>query len=130
MDSPDAAMKHVLTAAQITTLGAHMILAAQIKSPIVCHYEIKDPAGLYMSMAVRVSGKSFVAMLYEPANLIMVLEILVDQENQDVATRRHLLSIPNEELTDDCWEDILEQMHDWAEGKRDDLVMGEVCEKE
>jgi hypothetical protein len=129
MDSPDAAMKHVLTAAQITTLGAHMILASQIDSPIVCHYEIKDPAGLYMSMAIRKNGKSFIAMLFEPSNLIMVLEILVDQENQDVSTRRHVLTIPNEELTDDCWDDILDQMHDWAEGNRDDIILGEGAEK-
>jgi hypothetical protein len=83
-----------------------------------------------MSMAVRKNGKSYIAKLVEPTNLIMVLEILVDQENQDVSTRRHVLTIPTEELTDDCWEDIIEQMHDWAEGKRDDLVMGEGCEKE
>ena len=117
-------MKHVLTVAQITTLGAHMILAAQIKSPIVCHYEIKEPAGLYMSMAVRVDGKSFIALLSEPSNLIMVLEVNVDKENHDVSTRRHLLCLADDNVTDSCWEDILDQMHDWAEGKREEIVMG------
>ncbi len=124
-DAPLAVANHMLTSVQFTTLASHMLLANLIDSPLVLDYEVKDPAGCYIVMAIRKQGKALLATYLVSDNRIHLLEMQADEEKGDLFKRRHIFTLNGPETAEDCWEEIVDQMHEWAEGSREKVVIGE-----
>jgi len=124
-DAPLALANHMLTSVQFTTLASHMLLANLVDSPLFLHYEVKDPGDSYIVMAIRKGGKALVANFIGNDNRIHLIEITADENQNDLIKRRHIFTFTAPETAEDCWDEILDQMHEWTEGGTEKIVIGE-----
>jgi hypothetical protein len=128
MNEEDASLimaDHMLATVQFTTLASHMLLANMVDSPLYLQYELVDPGECYIVMAIRKGGKALLGVFIVNDNRIHLLEMQADEKKNDIVKRRHLFTLNGQETAEDCWEEIAEQMYEWAEGKREKVVIGE-----
>jgi hypothetical protein len=124
-DAPLVLADHMLTSVQFTTLASHMLLANLIDSPLYLHYSVYDPDECCICMAIRKGGKALLAVFIGNDNRIHLVELQADEEKGDLFKRRHIFTLSGPEATEDCWEEIEQQLHDWTLGAREKIVIGE-----
>jgi hypothetical protein len=128
-DAPLVLADHMLTSVQFTTLASHMLLANLIDSPIYLHYSVYDPEECCICMAIRRGGKALLAVFIGGDYRIHLIELQADEEKGDLFKRRHIFTLNGPEAAEDCWAEIVDQMHEWAEGVRYEIVIGDIKTK-
>lgn len=124
-DAPLIMANHMLTSVQLTTLASHMLLANMIDSPLYLQYELVDPGDCYIVVAIRKGGKALIGIFIGNDSRIHLLEMQADEEKNDIVKRRHMFVLNEPETAEDCWEEISDQMYEWAEGNREQIVIGD-----
>ena len=113
------------TTIHLATLAGHMILANNLDSGLVVNYEIQDPEGWYLSMAIRKGGKATVAVYSEQIPQVYMMVIIADADTMNMVRQKHVIKLLDQEVALDCWLEIIDQMSSWSRGEIDEIVIGE-----
>jgi hypothetical protein len=124
-DAPLIMAEHMLGSVQFTTLASHMLLANMVDSPLFLHYELCDPGECYIVMAIRKGGKALLGVFIGNDNRIHLIEMQADEKQNDIVKRRHIFTLNGPEVAEDCWEEIIDQMHEWCNSEREKIIIGE-----
>ena len=116
---------HAFTTIQLATLAGHMILANTLDTGLVVHYEVQDPQEWYISMAIRKGGKATIGVYSERIPNIFLMEIMADSEKMTMNRQKHVFKLLDQDMAEDCWDDILDQLGAWANGEIDEIIIGE-----
>ena len=113
------------TTIQLATLAGHMILANTLDTGLVVDYEVQEPVGWYLSMAIRKGGKATIAVYSEQVPQVYMMEIIADAEKMNMVRQKHIIKLPDQDMAEGCWEDIMDQLGGWSRGEIDEIIIGE-----
>lgn len=118
-DEQHQAATVILHNMQFTTLASQMLLATSLNVPLFCYYEIGEAADSIM--AVRTNGKAIVAVLVDKT--AHLLSCYVEKGEEELTQQKSVYVFPDEDTAGHVWEVITEQLDEWVNEEREDIVI-------
>lgn len=118
-DEQHKAAQIILHGMQFTTLASQMLLATTLNLPLFLYYEVGEAADSIM--AVRPNGKAILSVLVDKTAHILNCFV---KEGEDQLTQQKIVYVfPDEDTAGHAWEIIQEQMDEWVNEEREDIVL-------
>ena len=76
-------------------------------------------------MAIRKGGKATIAVYSEQVPQVYMMELIADAEKMNMVRQKHIIKLPDQDMAESCWEDIMDQLGGWARNEIDEIVIGE-----
>ena len=120
-DEQHQAAQVILHGMQFTTLASQMLLATTLNIPLVVYYVVGESADSVM--VIRPCGKAILSVFIDTT--IHVLFCYVKDGQDDLTQQKTVYVFPDEETADHAWQVIQNQLDEWVNDERQDIVITE-----
>jgi len=109
----------ILNNLQFTTLASQMLLASTLNVPLFIYYEVGEAADCIL--AVRATGEAHLAVL---SNKTIHINKCMTKEDEDQLSQEKVVFVfPDRDTAGHVWEIIQEQLDEWVNNERDEVVI-------